>query len=121
MAITRDQAHKELRASTAAKPITAPITNDDDLATSIRKISEASRQLTTSGLNRRAIVCLLSDYSGVNKTTCGQVLDSLGELASKFCVPASEVSKRLCVRADCVLGQHHVGDHKDERGRRLSY
>ena len=50
----------------------------------IRRLDAAVKRLTTSGLNRRALVVLLADVSGVNKTNVGKVLDAMPKLAESF-------------------------------------
>jgi len=55
------------------------------LAQAIVKISDAARAMARAGLTRRAIVILLSESSGVSRTQCACVLDSLENLAKEFC------------------------------------
>lgn len=57
-----------------------------DLATNIRKLSEGVEKLLASGLNRKAVVVLLKDHTGVSQKTINTVLDGLQELAKKYTV-----------------------------------
>lgn len=50
----------------------------------IRQLDAAVKRLAASGLTRRALVVLLADVSGVNKTNVGKVLDALPKLAESF-------------------------------------
>lgn len=55
------------------------------LAEAIVKISEAMQQLTSSGLNRDAIVVLLAAKTGVTKKDINAVLDGLNRLRGWYC------------------------------------
>jgi len=55
------------------------------LAEAIRRISLAVEVMIGSGLNRRAMVVLLSDSSKVRRRDIESVLDSLEELAETYC------------------------------------
>lgn len=61
------------------KPIEQPI-----LAEAIVAISAAAKKLSASGLNRKAIVILLSASSGIGKGDCSIVLDHLEYLAKQY-------------------------------------
>jgi hypothetical protein len=62
------------------EPVERPV-----LATAIKAISFHMERLVKSGLNERAIVCLVHDYSGVGKPDIRAVLDSLKNLERMFC------------------------------------
>lgn len=70
----------EKKASKTAKSVPSP----DTLADAIIKIGGAMKQLTKSGLNRKAIVVLIKDQSGVPKCDIERVLNSLGSLADHY-------------------------------------
>jgi hypothetical protein len=55
------------------------------LAEAIVNIGKAAAQLQGSGLNRRAIVVLLQDYTKLSKTDITTVLDALPRLAGWYC------------------------------------
>jgi hypothetical protein len=50
----------------------------------IQRLDAAVRKLSESGLNRRCLIVLLADVSGVNKTNVGKVLDALPKLVDSF-------------------------------------
>jgi hypothetical protein len=54
------------------------------LAQAIVDISKAATKLAASGINRRAIVILLSDSSGVGRHDVKAVLDGLETLAANY-------------------------------------
>ena len=56
------------------------------LAEALISISASFRKLTKSGLNRRAIIALLHDDTGLRKKDLVLVLDSLDDLAKNFTV-----------------------------------
>lgn len=56
----------------------------DVLATSIVKIADAAKRLTASGLNRRAVVVLVSHSSGLSARDVNAVLDSLETLTAQY-------------------------------------
>jgi hypothetical protein len=64
-----------------------PASETEELAEAIRKISDAVMRLQRSGLNRRAIVALIKDHSGVGKGHIEQVLNSLATLEKFYTVP----------------------------------
>lgn len=71
---------------TQTKPISTPVVADDgDLPEAIRKISQGFTKLKKQGLNRKAIVVLLHDASGVTKTNILKVLDGLADLEKNYC------------------------------------
>jgi len=55
------------------------------LAKTILEISVSMHKLIGSGLNERAVVCLVHDLSGVGKPDIRAVLKSLKELHKSFC------------------------------------
>lgn len=55
-----------------------------NLAEAISRIADGMQQLLKSGLNRRAIVVLLRDATGCNKTDIERVLDGLQTLARDY-------------------------------------
>jgi hypothetical protein len=55
------------------------------LAKAIVDISTAMKKLLASGLNRRAMVCLVHDSCSVGKPDIRAVLDSLESLAKDYC------------------------------------
>lgn len=67
------------------------ITQDDDdpiatevLAQAICKLSDASNQLLSSGLNKKAIVVLLRDATNLSKRNITAVLDAMGQLRQDY-------------------------------------
>lgn len=60
-------------------PIAAEI-----IASSIVEIGEGMRRLNSSRLNRRAIVTLIKDYSGLPKTEIERVLTALDSLETTY-------------------------------------
>lgn len=66
----------------AQKPAVEP----EDLAVVIRRVGESFDRLRKSGLNRHAIVTLVSADSKVGKRAVEDVLDSLGNLAQRYTV-----------------------------------
>jgi len=63
---------------------------DDDvppeiLARAIVNLSEAAAKLLRSGLNRRAMLVLLKDSSGVSHHDINLVLDALVDLRKNYC------------------------------------
>ncbi len=55
------------------------------LARSILDISASMHKLLGSGLNERAIVALVADYSGVGRPDIRAVLNSLRQLSKEYC------------------------------------
>lgn len=55
------------------------------LAKAIVDIAKHFNRLSASGLNDRAIVCLIHDSSGIGKPDIRNVLASLKSLAREFC------------------------------------
>lgn len=55
------------------------------LAHAIVEISKAARKLSDSGLNKKAIVLLVSADARVSKSDASAVLDSLEDLAKTYC------------------------------------
>jgi hypothetical protein len=71
-------------------------TDNETLAEAIVKISAGFDHLSKSGLNRKAIVILLNDWTGVGKRDIERVLAGLGDLSKVYCtkpVTASSVHK----------------------------
>jgi len=62
------------------KPISVEI-----IAQSIKQIAENMRAIERSALNRRAILVLLKDATGVSMADIEKILDSLGALDRKYC------------------------------------
>lgn len=62
---------------------TAP--SPESLAEAIIGIAKASDKLFKSGLNRKAVLILLSNSSGVSKRDCGYVLSHLALLEKTYC------------------------------------
>jgi hypothetical protein len=56
----------------------------EQMAEAIRKISDAAGKMLRAGLNRRALVVLLKDYSGVPMAEIAKVLDWLDGLAATY-------------------------------------
>ncbi len=56
------------------------------LASSIVAISASMKKLETSGLNRRALVCLLKGSTGVPMIHIDRVLNGLADLARMYTV-----------------------------------
>ncbi len=54
------------------------------LAKAIVDMSEAATRLTSSGLNRKAVIILLSESSGVNRTDIKHVLDCMESLQTTY-------------------------------------
>lgn len=74
------------------KPVRATIIQSDAdpvdrivLAVSIREISRGMTKLLSQGLNERAIMCLVHDYSGIGKTDIRGVLQALKFLEKEYC------------------------------------
>lgn len=55
------------------------------LADAITKVSEGMTRLLVSGLNRKAIVVLLHDWSGVGKRDIEMILSGLACLKKDYC------------------------------------
>ncbi len=55
------------------------------LAEAIVNIGKAAKQLQDSGLNKRAIVVLIQDYTKLSKSDIVTVLDALPRLAGWYC------------------------------------
>ena len=74
------------------KQQTAKITQDPQeivprpvLAAAIKDISRSMAKLLSGGLNERAIVCLVHEFSGVGKPDIRSVLQSLKNLEREYC------------------------------------
>ncbi|NEU94791.1 hypothetical protein [Bradyrhizobium uaiense] len=59
----------------------------DSLAEAIAKIAGGFDRLQKSGLNRKAIVILLNDWTGVGKRDIERVLSGLADLPKVYCRP----------------------------------
>jgi broad specificity phosphatase PhoE len=59
-------------------------TDEETLAEAVRRVSAGVARLAKGGLNRRAVVALLHDASGVSKRTVALVLDELENLAKNY-------------------------------------
>lgn len=55
------------------------------LATAIRDIAEGVRKLTTTRLNRRAILVLIKDATHIDKCVAERVLNCLEQLDQLYC------------------------------------
>ena len=55
------------------------------LATAIARIADGFAKLTSSGLNRRALLVLVSASSGVNRRTVEVVLTAIEGLKAEYC------------------------------------
>lgn len=55
------------------------------LAEAIMAVSEAMRKLSASGLNRKAIVTLVKDATGITKQDIEIILDTLVDLKAMYC------------------------------------
>jgi len=62
------------------KPISVEI-----IASSIKQIAQHMRAIEKSSLNRRAILVLLKDCTGINMNEIEKVLDSLSALDKRYC------------------------------------
>ncbi len=61
------------------------IPESETLAEAIVDISNGMRALESSGLNRKAIVLLLQDATGLSRAAIGSVLDALPKLKGMYC------------------------------------
>jgi 2-phospho-L-lactate guanylyltransferase (CobY/MobA/RfbA family) len=61
-----------------------PTVTKEMLSTSICKLSDAANELLNSGLNEKAILVLLSDYTKISKKTVKKVLDAMGQLRAEY-------------------------------------
>lgn len=69
-------------------PVTTKPTTDaesDTLANAIRNISDGYETLKKSGLNKRAVVVLLNDSTGIGKRDIERILDALPQLKKDYC------------------------------------
>jgi hypothetical protein len=55
------------------------------LAEAIVRISESMVKLHKSGLNEKAVIALVKDYTGYSKAMIKIVLDSLADLKRAYC------------------------------------
>jgi hypothetical protein len=55
------------------------------LASAIRGISQGMTKLLAQGLNERAIVCLLHEFTGIGKGDIKRVVKGLQELEREYC------------------------------------
>lgn len=68
------------------KPSAAPADPDErSLPEMIRDVSACVSKLTGRGFNRRAVVVLLRDATGLGKREIESVLDGLTELERRYC------------------------------------
>ena len=63
-------------------PVSLP--DPAQIAESIRRIQDGTQKLLKAGLNRRALLVLLKDSSGISMADIAKVLDSLGTLAATY-------------------------------------
>jgi hypothetical protein len=54
------------------------------MAESVRRIQDGTQKLLKAGLNRRALLVLLKDSSGISMADIAKVLDSLSSLAATY-------------------------------------
>lgn len=71
----------------SAKPAIPPTEEPKDLSSAIEAISDGLKKLIGSGLNRRALVVLLQDATGVSKRDITAVLDGLNDLKKLYTCP----------------------------------
>jgi hypothetical protein len=64
---------------------TDPPVEKEVLADAIVRVSEGVAALNKSGLNQRAVVVLLHDYTGLPMTAIRRVLNALPELKGMYC------------------------------------
>ena len=64
---------------------TDPPVEKEVLADAIIRVSDGMSALSRSGLNQRAIVALLQDYTNLPKTQIKMVLNGLSELKGMYC------------------------------------
>lgn len=69
----------------ARKPPVSEPSNERTLPEMIRDVSECVSKLTGKGFNRRAVVVLLRDATGLGKREIESVLDGLTELERRYC------------------------------------
>jgi len=65
------------------------VVDDDEmgpelLASEIKKISDAAKELLSSKLSRRCILVLLNDATGISKRDIGEVLDAAADLEKTY-------------------------------------
>jgi hypothetical protein len=63
----------------------ADAVQEQQLADVIRGVSKGMNALLKSGLNRKAIVVLLNDHTGIGKRDIDTVLRGLGQLELAYC------------------------------------
>lgn len=71
----------------SAKPNTTPAEEPKDLSSAIEAISDGLKRLVGSGLNRKAIIVLLHDATGVARRDITAVLDGLNDLKKLYTLP----------------------------------
>lgn len=72
----------------ATKETVPPIQAAPDqqtLAEAILKISDGIQALQRSGLNKKAILVLLANKTGIGQRTCEDVLDGIADLKRSYC------------------------------------
>lgn len=77
-------ATRAARGATVVQNPDAPVPREV-LATSLVRIAEAFQKLRASGLNRRAIVILVSASSGQGRGVVEHVLNALESLRKDYC------------------------------------
>lgn len=55
------------------------------LASAILQIGNAAKEFERGGLNQKALIVLLNDYSGVGKTDIKTILEALPRLHGWYC------------------------------------
>jgi hypothetical protein len=88
----KDVADAEQNRERANDPMQAKLVRNETnpesteiLAEAVVRIGEAFYELKRKGLNERAIVVLVADASGVNKSTVTRVLSCLDQLRGYYC------------------------------------
>ena len=71
-----------VKAPEAQGPIELP--DPAQIAESVRRIQDGAQKLLKAGLNRRAVLVLLKDSSGISMADIAKVLDSLSSLAATY-------------------------------------
>ncbi len=80
-------AKSPLKKLIVVQPEEKPVSNEV-LAASIVRISDEFARATSTGLNRRALVVLLKDATGVAQYEINKILDALPDLKAMYCKPA---------------------------------
>lgn len=65
-------------------PVKDPAVTAEEMADAIRRISDGMKDVLHAGLNRRALLVLLRDASGIAMSDIAKVLDGLESLARHY-------------------------------------